>query len=255
MIAHRFLGGEGMPPCVILHGLLGSSRNWTSVGRKLAEHFSVYALDARNHGESPHSEQMDYASMVADLEQWRESVLGDQSFLLIGHSMGGKTAMRYACEFPDRVEKLVVVDIAVRAYKPRWQNEFAAMLRMPLANMSSRSEAEQWLQEEGISDWAFRKFLLTNIDRDESGGFNWVINLKVLQEKLPQLFDQPIGDGHVFSGPVLWLRGEHSNFVADSDRSQILQHFPQASIQTVAGAGHNVHFEQVQAFVDAVRSL
>ncbi|MCC5833318.1 MAG: alpha/beta fold hydrolase [Opitutales bacterium] len=255
MIKHRFLGGEGMPPCVILHGLLGSSRNWLTVGKALARHFAVYALDARNHGESLHCDQMDYGAMVGDLEEWRESVLADRSFRLVGHSMGGKTAMRYACTYPNRVEALVVVDIAVRAYKPRWEKEFAAMLKMPLTALKSRSEAENWLESEGVSDWAFRKFLITNLERDESSGFRWTINLEVLQASLPQLFTQPIDDEARYDGPVLWLRGERSDFVTESDFEQIRKHFPRARIETINGAGHNVHFEQMQSFVDAVQSL
>lgn len=255
MIAHRFLGGEGQLPCVILHGLLGSSRNWLTVGKSLAEHYSVYALDARNHGESPHSNQMDYSVMAADIDEWRASVLGDQPFRLLGHSMGGKTAMRYACEHPDRVEGLVVVDIGVRAYQPRWEKEFDAMRRMPLQDLKSRSAAEDWLEAEGVSDWAFRKFLVTNIDRDADGAFCWAINLEVLQASLPQLFAQPIDEGARYEGPVLWLRGERSNFVEESDHEQILRHFPQTRFKTIKGAGHNVHFDQMQAFVDAVKSL
>ncbi len=255
MIKHRFLGGDGMPPCVILHGLLGSSRNWLTVGKALSRHFAVYALDARNHGESPHTDQMDYPSMVEDLEEWRKSVLADQPFRLLGHSMGGKTAMRYACTYPNRVEALVVVDIAVRTYKPRWEKEFAAMLRMPLTAMKSRSEAESWLEAEGVSDWAFRKFLITNLERDEGGEFRWTINLEVLQASLPDLFIQPIDNSARFDGPVLWLRGERSDFVSASDFDQIRKHFPQAQIETIKGAGHNVHFEQMEPFVDAVQSL
>lgn len=254
MIAHRFLGGEGRPPCVILHGLLGSSRNWITVGRKLSGHFCVFALDARNHGESPHHPQMDYSAMVADLEEWRTAELGDQRFLLIGHSMGGKTAMRYACEYPQFVERLVVADIAVRQYQPRWQTEFAIMRRMPLADMKSRGEAEKWLEAEGVTDWAFRKFLVTNIDRNEEGQFCWIINLEVLQQNLPELFMQPISSGDRFTGPVLWLRGERSNFVVDSDEEMILQHFPNARFETIAGAGHNVHFDKMDAFIEAVTS-
>lgn len=252
MIFHRFLGGEDKPPCVILHGLLGSSRNWLTAGKMLTEHFAVYALDLRNHGQSPHCEPMNYPTMANDLNIWSEQHL-DQPFLLIGHSMGGKVAMYYACQYNEQVSRLVVVDIAAREYPPRWEREFAVMKSLPLDQLQSRAEAEKWLEDD-ISDWAFRKFLATNLTRDNEGKLAWSINLDLLQSSLPSLFINPMDKNDRYPGPVSCIRGGKSRFVQDDDLADMRRYFPKAKLITIANAGHNVHFDQPQAFCKAVVS-
>ncbi|MES1194890.1 MAG: alpha/beta fold hydrolase, partial [Opitutus sp.] len=135
---HIDLGGAGRPPMIVLHGLLGSSRNWLSTGRDLARHFHVFALDARNHGKSPHAPGMTYEAMMDDLTGWMDAQ-GLARATIVGHSMGGKTAMLLACRHPERVERLVVVDIAPKDYQ--WaahRGEFAAMVELDLASLTSR---------------------------------------------------------------------------------------------------------------------
>ncbi|NBD37063.1 MAG: alpha/beta fold hydrolase [Verrucomicrobia bacterium] len=240
-------------PVLVLHGLLGSSRNWSAAGKALATSHRVLAADLRNHGESPHLRPMDYPAMVEDLLGLLES-LQLPAVHLIGHSMGGKAAMLLTCRFPERVSSLTVVDIAPRAYPPRWEKEFALLRRLPVEQLQSRSEAEAELSPE-IRDWAFRQFLLSNLERAEEGGFRWRVPLALLEESLPNLFQQmpPPGEA-AWPGPALFLRGENSRFVGEADLPLIREFFPAGKLETVAGAGHNVHFDQRDRFVRRVRA-
>jgi pimeloyl-ACP methyl ester carboxylesterase len=256
-LQHRYWGKEpGNPEVLLLHGLLGSSRNWQGVGNKLSRHLNTAALDQRNHGTSPHHSKMDYPSLAADVEAWLDAMEIEQIHL-VGHSMGGKVSMYFACRFPERVSSLTVVDIAPRAYPPRWETEFAAMQRMPVQHFTRRSEAEEWLMED-VRDWAFRKFLVSNLERDDAGGFRWIVNLDILQAALPNLFQQVPEDGQRYDGPTLYMRGERSRFVLDDDFSMIRCFFPKVQLRTIPEAGHNVHFDQadlfVQSLLDHIRS-
>ena len=144
-----------------------------------------------------------------------------------------------------------MVDIAPRAAPPRWEREFALMRRMPVGQFTTRAEAETWLEPD-IRDWAFRKFLVSNLERDEAGGFRWIVNLDILHAALPNLFQQVPQDGERYDGPVLYLRGELSKFIQDEDEAMIKAFFPAVRLVTVAGAGHNIHFDQVERFVEIV---
>ena len=252
-LAERAMGGRNEAPAILLlHGLLGSSRNWQTVGNKLAASFRVFALDLRNHGSSAHDPHMDYPSMAADVMAWMNKN-GFKKLHILGHSMGGKVSMYLACHYPDRFHSLTVVDIAPRAYPPRWEREFAVMRRMPVHHFSKRQEAEEWLEAD-ISDWAFRKFLVSNLERDPAGGFRWIVNLGILESALPNLFRQIPEPGQGYDGPVLFLRGAKSKFVSDSDFPMIQGFFPRASLITVEDAGHNVHFDQADRFVEELTS-
>lgn len=249
---HREFGTTGRPPLVLLHGLLGSSRNWLQAGKRLAEHFDVYALDLRNHGQSPHHPAMDYPELAADVLAWLDA-RGLQRVHLLGHSMGGKTAMQLACAHPDRITRLIVADIAPVAAEPRWRTEFAAMRRIDLTSLKQRGDAAVQLEAD-VPDWGFRQFLLTNLDRDASGtGFRWAINLPVLEAALPTLFQAGIAPDAHFTGPTLFLPGERSRFIRPADYAVIRHHFPAAEFVTIPNAGHNVHFDNVDAFVEAVQ--
>lgn len=252
LASRTWKGPAGAPSLVVLHGLLGSSRNWQTIGKSLADSYTVHALDLRNHGESPHHPLMDYPTMAEDVLNWAEAA-ALPAFHLVGHSMGGKVAATLAVAQPRRLLSLTVVDIAPRAYPPRWEREFALLQRMPLASLRSRQEAEQWLEPE-ISDWAFRKFLLTNLERDAAGGLRWAVPLAILEAALPALFVQVPPAGQTYSGPTLWLRGARSRFVEESDFAMIRAFFPQAVLKTVADAGHNVHFDQPEVFCQLLRA-
>jgi len=250
---HRDFGGTGGPPFVILHGMLGSSRNWQTVGRDLAGGRRVFALDLRNHGMSPHADAMSYEVMVADVVSWLDAHDVDGAEL-IGHSMGGKVAMLLACRHAARVRRLVAVDIAPKAYYwPARRTEFAAMNDLDLGSLRSRAEAEGRL-EALVPSWAMRKFIATNIERSPGGGWRWQINLPVLAAALPELERNPLGPGDRFDGPSLFIAGAGSAYVEAGDAGGVRGHFPSARITTLADSGHNPHIEAREAFVRAVVS-
>ncbi len=248
---HVDLGGAGRPPLVLLHGLLGSSRNWQTTGRDLAARFHVLALDARNHGRSPHADGMSVEAMVADTLAWM-GARGLARATLLGHSMGGRTAMALACRHPERVERLVVVDVAPRDYS--WQGhraEFAAMNELDLGNLRSRHEAELRF-EARVPDLGMRKFLTTNLAQDAEGRWRWTVNLPVLTAALPRLEKDVLGPGERFDGPALFIVGGRSRYVATDDHALIRARFPAARITVLPESGHNPHMEAREAFVEAV---
>ncbi len=250
----RDLGGGGNPPLVVLHGLLGSSRNWQTAGGDLAQAGAghVFALDLRNHGRSPHADEMSYQAMVADVLAWLDA-RGFGRVALMGHSMGGKVAMALACRNPERVRRLVVVDIAPKDYLSiAHRNEFAAMNELDLRMLASRAEAELRF-EARVSDWAMQKFLATNLERDgATGAWTWAINLPAITAALPALEADPLREDERFDGPALFVTGGKSNYVREEDRAAIARHFPKARIETIAMSGHNPHMETRAEFVRIV---
>ena len=236
---------------MILHGLLGSSRNWQTGGKDLAAEFHVCALDQRNHGGSPHAEEMTYAAMADDVIAWMNAQ-GLAQVTLVGHSMGGKAAMLLACRHPERVSRLIVVDIAPKDYLSNAHRaEFAAMNELRLDTLQSRGEAELRF-EARVDDWAMRKFLITNLERAEAGGWKWQINLPALTAALPVLEKTPLAADDQFSGPTLFITGEKSRYVQEGDRPAIERHFPGAHVEVIEDSGHNPHMEKREEFVQAV---
>jgi esterase len=249
---HRDLGGAGLPPLVILHGILGSSRNWQTAGGDLAARYHVFALDLRNHGGSPHAAGMTFETMADDVLAW----IGAQGLArvtLLGHSLGGKVAMLVACRHPERVERLIVVDIAPKDYDWAGQRAaFAAMNELDLSHLRSRAEAEQRFAAR-VPDGAMRKFLTTNLERTAGGGWTWLINLPALSAAVPALERNSLGAGDKFSGPVLVISGGRSAYVRAADWAAVTEHFPAATWKVISEAGHNPHVEAREAFVSAVK--
>lgn len=247
---HRQYGDDG-PPLIILHGLLGESGNWHTLSRKVfSKHFRVFAVDQRNHGRSPHYEEIDYPVMAVDLEAFMdEQDLGKATIL--GHSMGGKTAMQFAATYPERVDRLVVVDIAPRAYPVKHDRFTAALMELDLGAYSSRSEIDKALGEK-VSSWPIRQFLLKNLSYDpEAESYHWQPNLEVIHRHHDRLaaaleLEEPI------SMETLFVRGEKSKYVTSSDLAQIWDLFPNAHVATVEGAGHWVHAEKPEEFANVV---
>lgn len=248
---YRYFGNEGKPPLVILHGLLGSSRNWQMVGKVLSKQFEVFAVDLRNHGDSPHLDGMDFASLGADLESFA-AARGLRRFHLMGHSLGGKVAMYFAAHHPKQVESLIVVDIAPREYEPYHVEDFAAMKALDLSAIESRQEADEALSKQ-VPDWGMRQFLLTNLKRLPDNGFVWGVNLKALMEARDAMRAAPLRKGETYGGPVCFVLGGKSDFVRKSDHALIRQHFPESVIKTLPDAGHNPHTENREVFVPVLQ--
>lgn len=243
----RQYGGDG-PPLLILHGLFGSAMNWNWHAKKWADSFTVHALDMRNHGSSPHSDDMDYPGMAADVIEYMD-VADIRSCFLLGHSMGGKVAMQLALEHPERVQALVVADIAPVSYEGEHDGIFEGLLAIDPLKTESRREADQVLAGH-VDDELVRQFLLSNLVRDESkgsSGFRWRINLPVLERSYENLRAAPASDGK-YLGPVLFLRGEHSAYIRQEHREAILSRFPKARVKTLMQAGHWLHAEKPESF-------
>jgi pimeloyl-ACP methyl ester carboxylesterase len=237
--------GQGRP-VILLHGLLGSADNWHSVAQRLGEQFQVFALDQRNHGQSPHSAEMSYPLMAEDVNEFL--VARDlERVRMVGHSMGGKTAMQFAVQFPDKVEKLLVEDMAPRAYLPSHDKIFAALLALDLTKFTARQEIEEALATP-IPSLVLRRFLLKNLGRQPDGAFFWKINLRGLWDNYTKL-GEPISNPVPFEKPVLFIRGGKSNYLNPEDEPLIRQLFPLAQIKTIAEAAHWVHGDRPEEFL------
>ncbi len=247
------LGRPGNPPLIIMHGLLGSSRNWISVGKLLAEYFNVFVLDLRNQGNSPHVDSMHYNDMVDDLIYWLEDKdIG--KFYLLGHSLGGKVAMTYACTHPERLLGLIVEDMAPKQYPLRYEVEFNAMNSLDLESLKTRTDADEALKSQ-IPDWAWRQFILTNLMRGKDNKFHWQINLKSLTKWLPEIMKNPLKQTDNYKGPTLFLRGVNSDYITDADYPAIHKYFPNSSITLIEHSGHNVHIDNTEGLVNAVKAF
>lgn len=237
---------------IILHGLFGSSDNWMSIGKVLSEDFTVWALDQRNHGQSPHSEKFDYEIMAEDLNEFIDK---HQINIpnIIGHSMGGKVAMNFASKYPKKLDKLIVADIAPKYYPPHHQSILKGLNSVNLESISSRKEIDEILKKD-IPEFGVRAFLMKNIFRTEEGNYGWRINLPVLTKKVNQEGEDQ-SEKVSFQGKCLFIRGENSNYILDEDFEPIKKAFPNATISTLKNAGHWLHAEQPEAFLDLVKNF
>ena len=248
MNLHFKESGQGRA-VVLLHGLFGSSDNWYPVTKRLETEFNVFALDHRNHGQSPHSAEMDYPVMAADVDRFM-TARGLESAVVIGHSMGGKTAMQLALHFPHRVEKLIVADMAPRVYAPAHDKILAALLALDLARFRDRAQIEEALAPE-VPNLVLRRFLLKNLGRNSSGGFVWKINLRDIAQNYWRLREQVAGDAP-FVKPALFIRGGKSKYIQPEDEPLIREWFPAAQIDAIAEAGHWVHADAPGEFLRLV---
>ncbi|MBM1106061.1 alpha/beta fold hydrolase [Aurantibacter crassamenti] len=244
-ILHSKIIGEGKP-LIILHGFLGMSDNWKTLGSKYAEEgFQVHLVDQRNHGKSFWSDEFNYEILAADIVDYMTHHQIEKAYI-IGHSMGGKTAMQLACVNSERVEKLIVADIAPKFYPPHHQNIIDALNQLNLSAIDSRSQAEAEL-EKHLSEYGVRQFLLKNLYWVEKVKLGWRFNLKVLSNRMEEVGEN-IESGSIFEGPTLFLKGERSEYVIASDETVIKNHFPKATIETIAKAGHWLHAENPSEF-------
>jgi esterase len=243
--------GEG-EPLIILHGLLGSGDNWLSIGRGLADTFRIYLVDARNHGRSPHCAEMGYPEMAADLVEFLEQQELSKVNLL-GHSMGGKTAMHFALSHPQKVARLVVADMALRRYPPHHREILDALISLEPDSFQSRTEIEQALEPK-IPKLAIRRFLLKSLKRNSEGNFYWQLDLAAINQNYARL-SEALESEKPFEHPTLFVRGGLSDYISDSDIAQIYKLFPGAEIQSLPEAGHWLHAEQPTEFLRIVREF
>jgi esterase len=242
----RVLGkGE---PILVLHGLFGSSDNWLTQAKLLSNDYKVYSLDLRNHGQSPHSDEFDYVEMAKDLAEFVDAnELHDP--VIIGHSMGGKAAMNFALAHPEKLSKLIVVDIAPKAYNLEHYTIAEGLKAIPVDRVTSRSEADEILAQH-VPEPDVRQFLLKNLQRKSEGGFSWKINLPVITDKLANIGLDLQFPGR-FEKPTLFVRGLKSNYIRDSDWDRIIEVFPNAELESL-DTGHWVQAEKPEEFSELV---
>ena len=244
-ILHATTYGTG-PDLVILHGFLGMSDNWKTLAKSYVEAgFRVHLIDQRNHGKSFHSTDFSYAHMAADLEGYMEANSIKKAHLL-GHSMGGKTAMYFACKYPEKTEKLIVADIGPKSYPPHHSEILEALTAMQKQVFSSRSSAEDFLAQR-ISEAGVRQFLLKNLYWVVPGQLGFRANIPVLAEGM-EAVGAALPLEMTFKKPSLFLAGGNSHYILEEDHLSIKQAFPAAQIETVKNAGHWLHAENPKEF-------
>ena len=245
--------GENGPDFVVLHGLFGSGKNWRSFAGSLEEDFQVWTLDARNHGDSPHADSMSYQQMAEDVVRFfDENEL--ENVIILGHSMGGKTAMQLALQFPDRIAALIVVDIAPVCYdhQQKQLKLIEAMQGLHLEAEMSRSDIEKKLALK-IPEKRLLSFLMTNLYR-QNGQFQWRIGLEQIAAGMPYLLNYPEVNS-VFEGPVQFIGGENSAYLKFEYHALIRKNFPESRITMLKNCGHWLHVEQPAAFQKTVNEF
>jgi esterase len=240
--------GHGQP-IIMLHGIFGSSDNWLTPSRLLSSHFHTYALDLRNHGRSLHGDAFDYPAMVEDVLEFIETnQIKDP--IVMGHSMGGKVAMNLAVGHPDKLQKLIVVDIAPKPYSMEDYVILQGLNAIEIDKITTREEADEALTS-FVPESDVRQFLLKNLQRKPEGGFKWKLNLPVITENIGNI-GLPLQFEGTFEKPSLFVRGSRSNYIKDQDVDLIRKIFPAATIETL-DTGHWVPAEKPKEFVEVVQ--
>jgi esterase len=245
--------GEGQP-LIILHGLYGMSDNWVTHAKTLAQQYKVILPDMRNHGLSGHSNTFNYDVMSEDIGELIQT-LHLENPILMGHSMGGKAAMRFADEYAELISKLIVVDISMRQYK---NNQFHteliyAMMDVDFSNLTSRNGIEAQLAK-NINDQRILMFLMKNIFHTDNGKFAWKLNLTSIFDNFDAITDE-VKCSHKFKKPVLFIRGEKSDYVSEEDLVEIKNCFPNSQVKTIAGAGHWVQADKPVEFMKVLQEF
>jgi pimeloyl-ACP methyl ester carboxylesterase len=251
-LAHDAFGEAG-GTVVILHGLLGAARNWTTIAKQLADTHRVFALDLRNHARSPWADRMSFEEMAGDVAAFIERHALSRP-AVIGHSLGGKVAMRLALTRAGLVERLVVVDVAPIAYAHTLGSFVEAMQEVDLATVRQRADADRQL-ERTIPDAAIRGFLLQNLVKSDTG-YAWRVHLEAIALNMPELlgFAPPAAEA-IYGGPTLFVAGGNSRYLQPEHWPLIERLFPEAELAVIAGAGHWVHAERPAEFLDRVRAF
>ena len=246
-LLHSNILGEGQP-LLILHGFLGMSDNWKTLGTQYSENgFEVHLIDQRNHGKSFHSDEFNYDVLSDDVVRYMEHHNITSAYVL-GHSMGGKTAMQLATSHPDRVKKLIVADIAPKFYPPHHDFIFNGLSHLDFDNIADRREADDELSKH-IKEKGIRQFLLKNLYWVEKDRLGFRFNFEVLKDRMEEIGENISGSA-VYDGPALFLRGDRSEYIQPNDFAEIKRHFPKATIETIDKAGHWLHAENPKQFYE-----
>lgn len=253
-ILHSKIFGENLSstPLLVFHGLFGMLDNWGSFGKELGEVLPVHLIDLRNHGRSFHSDSMTHDDLANDIAHYMEHY-GIQKAYVLGHSLGGKAVMQFAINYPEKVEKLIVVDISPKAYPPHHQGVIKALESVDFNTVGSRSDVEAVLTQY-IPEKSTIQFLAKNLYWDDHKKLNWRFNLKTLSEKYNEFVSNAIKFG-VFDGPTLFISGEKSNYILPQDEFAIKQQFPHAKIVTVKNAAHWVQADNPAEFSHVVKQF
>jgi pimeloyl-ACP methyl ester carboxylesterase len=246
MLNHKIFG-QG-DPIIILHGLFGMLDNWQTIAKKLAKEYMVVLVDQRDHGKSAHTEEFNYQLLAEDLREFMEENWMHEAHI-IGHSMGGKTAMQFAMENSDMIEKLIIVDIGPKAYPARHDTIFKALREVEIDKVKTREEVEDSISKY-IDDKGVRLFLMKNLQRKKEGGFRWKMNLELLYKEYPNIIDTIKSDGTV-DVETLFIYGSKSNYIVPSEIEDIKKIFPQSTFEQV-DAGHWIHAEKPEEMLELV---
>ncbi len=249
-LAYDEFGDQHPVSLIILHGFFASSRNWRKIAERLAQSYHVYVPHLRNHGASSHHQRMDYPAMTADVLQFIDKHKLSSAHIL-GHSMGGKVAMWLALNQPERIRKLIVVDIAPKAYNHSFDASINAIMNLPLATIQNRKQAEDWLAKD-IPELGYRQFLLQNLILQGSS-YHWRIDLSIFRQQAANIAAFPeTGTVMPYPGNTLFISGSKSNYVTQDDTLQL---FPKAKCKSIADAGHWLHTEQPDLFLQEVENF
>jgi len=239
-------------PLIILHGLFGSLDNWMTLAKTLGEHFEVFIVDQRNHGQSPHGDEFNYDVMADDLYEF---ILSHNIVdpIVLGHSMGGKTAMQFAMNYPTQLSKLIVADIAPKAYPVHHRGIINGLFSLNFNEIKSRKEADETLAQH-IEEPSTRQFLLKNLYWIEKSKLSWRFNLPIIEDNI-EVIGEGLKNVSSFEKPTLFIRGELSNYIIDSDYENIRETFINSVILTIEDSGHWVHAENPSKFLTLVTSF
>jgi len=248
MILFSRIYGSG-EPLLIIHGLFGMGDNWITLAKKFAENYEVHVIDQRNHGQSFHSDSWAYQDMVADLEEYISvNKLGKVN--LLGHSMGGKTAMCFASMHPSKLISLIVADIAPKQYPVSHGFILDAISNLDFNVIQSRKQADEELVK-SISDYGIRQFLLKSLYWKEKGKLGFRFNVDIIKNNIENI-GKALPNVAYFDGPTLFLDGEKSDYIKPEDEDLISLHFPDYKIVSIPNAGHWLHAEQPKFFFETV---
>lgn len=240
--------GSGAP-LIILHGLFGSLDNWHSIAKQLSDAYQVYLVDLRNHGKSPHVQTMTYGEMAEDLTEFMDQQ-GLTATNIAGHSMGGKAAMQLALTKPYRVSRLISIDMTPFEVKGGHEQIIRALKAFDPSALAKRKEADQALSQY-IEQFSIRQFLLKNLEHRKAGGYQWKMNLPVLDSCYHEIL-KSVSLERVYNGPTLFIKGEQSDYLNSRELKHYKQLFPKARLTTISGVGHWVHAEAPNDFTEVI---